>query len=88
MNLVVSGPYRYVRNPMAVGSISQGVAVGLMASSWLIVLYAVAGAVIWDWFVRPHEEAELSSRFGASFASYRNAVRCWVPTLRYGAESR
>lgn len=78
--LVVSGPYRYVRNPMAVGSIAQGIAVGLMASSWLVVLYAVAGGVIWDWFVRPHEEAELEARFGAPFRSYRDAVRCWIPT--------
>ena len=27
--LVVQGPYRYVRNPMAIGGISQGVSVGV-----------------------------------------------------------
>jgi protein-S-isoprenylcysteine O-methyltransferase Ste14 len=45
--LVVAGPYRWVRNPMALASIAQGVAVGLILSSWLVVVYAVAGALLW-----------------------------------------
>lgn len=80
--LVVAGPYRWVRNPMAVAGIAQGVAVGLILSSWLVVLYAVAGAVVWNLVIRPHEEADLGQRFGPEFDRYRAAVRCWVPRLR------
>ncbi|QYM74832.1 isoprenylcysteine carboxylmethyltransferase family protein [Leucobacter luti] len=80
--LVIAGPFRFVRNPMALGSITQGIAVGLMAGSWLIVLYALAGALIWDWLIRPHEEANLSVRFDEAFERYRRAVRCWIPTWR------
>lgn len=80
--LVVIGPYRFVRNPMAVAGIVQGVAVGLVLSSWLVVAYAVIGSVIWNLAVRPHEEADLEQRFGADFRRYRDAVRCWVPRLR------
>ncbi|GAA1794151.1 methyltransferase family protein [Agromyces lapidis] len=79
--LVVAGPYRFVRNPMAVAGITQGVAVGLMLGSWLVVVYAVAGGLFWNFVVRPLEEAELEARFGEEFRRYREAVRCWVPTL-------
>lgn len=77
--LVVAGPYRFVRNPMAVAGITQGVAVGLMLESWLVVGYAIAGGLFWNFVVRPLEEAELEARFGDEFRRYRAAVRCWVP---------
>lgn len=80
--LVIAGPYRFVRNPMAVGSILQGVAVGVLWSSWLVAAYAVAGAVLWHVVVRPEEEADLEARFGDAFQGYRSRVRCWWPRLR------
>lgn len=80
--LVVAGPYRFVRNPMAVSGIAQGVAVGLIAGSWLVVLYALIGSLIWNWVVRPLEEQDLHERFGVEFAEYCAAVSCWVPRLR------
>lgn len=85
--LVVAGPYRWVRNPMAVASIAQGVAVGAILSSWIVIAYAVAGAVVWNVAVRPHEEADLHRRFGEEFSRYRDAVRCWIPRIpsRIGA---
>ncbi|WP_053383014.1 methyltransferase family protein [Leucobacter celer] len=80
--LVVSGPYLYVRNPMALAGIAQGVAVGLMLGSWLVVLYALSGSLFWNRIVRPLEEADLQARFGAEFAAYRDRVACWIPRLR------
>lgn len=79
--LVTSGPYRLIRNPMAVAGIVQGVAVGLILSSWLVMLYALAGSLVWNWLVRPGEEANLEARFGTEFIAYRDAVPCWVPRL-------
>jgi protein-S-isoprenylcysteine O-methyltransferase Ste14 len=80
--LVIAGPYRFVRNPMAIAGIVQGAAVGLILSSWLVVVYAIAGSVVWNCVVRPLEEADLERRFGAEFRRYRAAVRCWWPRLR------
>lgn len=77
--LVVGGPYRFVRNPMAVAGIAQGVGVGLAAGSWLVVLYALSGSLVWNWVVRPLEEADLAARFGADYDDYRERVSCWVP---------
>jgi protein-S-isoprenylcysteine O-methyltransferase Ste14 len=80
--LVSSGPYRFVRNPMAVAGIAQGAAVGLILQSWLVVVYAIAGSLIWNWFVRPVEEADLAAKFGDEYRAYRERVRCWIP--RFG----
>jgi protein-S-isoprenylcysteine O-methyltransferase Ste14 len=80
--LVVRGPYRYVRNPMAIGSFAQGMAVGLLLGSPLVMLYVLMGMVGWNYFVRPWEEMDLERRFGEPYARYRDAVRCWTPKLR------
>ncbi len=79
--LVVAGPYRFVRNPMALAGIAQGVAVGLILGSWLVVAYAIAGSLVWNSAVRPLEEADLERRFGDDFRRYRRSVRCWWPRL-------
>ena len=80
--LVVAGPYRWIRNPMAVAGIVQGAAVGLLLQSWLVVGYAVLGSLVWNYAVRPLEEADLAERFGDEFQQYRAAVRCWIPATR------
>ena len=80
--LVIVGPYRHVRNPMAVAGIGQSIAVGLVLSSWLVILYGLVGSMIWNWGVRPHEEADLAARFGDEFREYQRRVSCWVPRRR------
>ena len=77
--LVIVGPYRYVRNPMAVAGALQTGAVGLWAGSWTVTAIALIGAVAWDTFIRPDEEADLAARFGTSYDQYRTRVRCWIP---------
>ncbi|WP_120521580.1 methyltransferase family protein [Arthrobacter celericrescens] len=77
--LVVTGPYRWVRNPMALAGIAQGAAIGLILQSWLVVVYALAGSLFWNYAIRPLEEADLKQRFGEDFERYREAVRCWIP---------
>lgn len=79
--LVVVGPYRFLRNPMAVAGIGQGVAVGIYCGSLSVVAYALTGALIWELLIRPWEEADLERRFGAEYCRYQNAIRCWIPTL-------
>lgn len=79
--LVVAGPYRFVRNPMALAGIAQGVGVGLLMSSWMVVVYALAGSLVWNDAIRPHEEIDLVRTFGDDYRSYAGEVRCWIPRL-------
>lgn len=77
--LVVVGPYKYVRNPMALSGIGQGLAVALFLGSPLVALYALMGSAIWQFIFRPLEEDDLELRFGPLFLDYRSAVKCWLP---------
>lgn len=76
---VAVGPYRWLRNPMALCGIAQGCAVGLWRDSGAVIVYALAGAPLWHWLVRPAEERDLQMRFGNAFASYRSQVGLWLP---------
>ncbi|MDB4914973.1 MAG: putative protein-S-isoprenylcysteine methyltransferase [Gemmatimonadetes bacterium] len=77
--LFLSGPYRYVRNPMAMAGIGQGIGVGLWLGSWLVIGYAFTGALVWHYLIRPVEEEDLLERFGAEYAHYRACVPLWRP---------
>lgn len=80
--LVIAGPYRHLRNPMAASALAQGAAVGLFLGSPLVVAYAALGALFWQLLVRPWEDADLELRFGESYRQYRAALGCWIPHLR------
>lgn len=77
--LVVRGPYSYVRNPMALSGVGQGLAVALFLGSPLVVLYALMGSAIWQLIFRPLEEDDMAERFGRPYEEYKGAVKCWVP---------
>ena len=80
--LVVVGPYRFVRNPMAVSAIVQSTGVALALGSPTASLIPPAGALVWNQVIRPTEEDFLLDRFGDRYRRYQAAVRCWVPTFR------
>ena len=79
--LVVTGLYRYVRNPIyaALVAIILGEAV-LMGDSRLIVY----GALLWLSFhavVVAQEEPALEQMFGREYEAYRAAVPRWIPRM-------
>jgi hypothetical protein len=82
--LVIAGPYRWVRNPMAVSGIVQGAAVGFILQSWLVVAYAVVGSLVWNYAIRPHEESDLLN--GSARNSGNTAPRCAAGSLPASAE--
>ncbi|MGW7522181.1 methyltransferase family protein [Streptomyces sp. NPDC054783] len=85
--LVVSGPYRYVRNPIYVAVVAVLLGQGLLLARPVLFGYA-AGAWVLTWaFVRLYEEPGLERRFGTEYERYRRAVPAWCPrrTPRQGA---
>ena len=77
--LVTIGPYGYVRNPMVIAGLGQGLAVALWFGSWGVLAYVIVGGLIWEHLVRPAEERDLHNAFGDEFATYCRRVRCWIP---------
>ena len=80
--LVVSGPYRHVRNPMISGvlCVLLGEA-ALLGSLPLLAWFAVVFAVNAVYFPLV-EEPGLERRFGAAYDEYRANVPRWLPRLR------
>ena len=81
--LVVVGFYRYVRNPMYLGFLTNWAGLWVAfgrASAEAIIVTVIAGVVI-DLFVRFYEEPHLRSVFGAEYVEYCRNVRRWLPRL-------
>ena len=76
--LVISGPYRFTRNPMYLGLAALTAALGLLMSSWWPVLLLVPVLVIVRVFVIAPEERYLQRRFGAEYFDYMRRVRRWL----------
>ena len=80
--LVVSGAYRYVRNPMYVAVLASIVGQALLLGQPRLLSYAALVAVLMVGFVRLYEEPVLRRRFGEEYAAYCRAVPGWWPRLR------
>lgn len=79
--LVVSGPYRVVRNPMAIGAGSAVLGVAVYYGSWPIFLFACVLMLGIHAFVVLYEEPTLLRLFGAEYAEYRAGVNRWWPRM-------
>ena len=77
--LVITGPYKYVRNPMAIAGLGQGLAISIITRSVEVALFCILGMIIWNYLVRPIEEEDLRRTFGEEFQLYSSRVRCWIP---------
>ena len=78
-HLVVSGLYRYVRNPMYLG-----VLMVLLGEAWLLdsgVLLRYSGVVFlfFNVFILGYEEPALRRSFGEEYQAYWREVRRWIP---------
>ena len=79
--LVVTGSYRFVRNPMYVAVVSLILGQGLFFGNWLVLLY---GALVWltvHVFVLSYEEPTLRRSYGEQYERYCANVRRWIPRL-------
>jgi protein-S-isoprenylcysteine O-methyltransferase Ste14 len=80
--LVVSGFYRYVRNPIYVGFLVILIGQALLFGSAGMLEYTVVSWCVGAAAVRFYEEPVLTRKFGAEYQAYRRAVRAWLPRLR------
>jgi protein-S-isoprenylcysteine O-methyltransferase Ste14 len=65
--------------PVAICGVGQTVGVALLLGRPLYYLVPPAGALLWQFVIRPSEERFLAQRFGAEYAGYRRTVPLWIP---------
>jgi len=81
--LVVKGLYRYVRNPMYVGVTTILFGEAFLLKSMLLFGYAILVFILFNLFIRLHEEPYLRRQFGAEYEQYCRKVRRWLPGKAY-----
>lgn len=79
--LVVSGLYRYVRNPMYLSVTSIVLGEAILTQSRALLLYWGAWFLVVNVFVIGYEEPTLRRQFGASYEQYTRRVGRWLPRL-------
>ena len=79
--LVVTGPYRHVRNPMYLGVVAMILGQAMILGSRAVLAYGGIAAVAFHLFVLLYEEPNLRARFGAEYIAYCRQVGRWIPRL-------
>ena len=80
-HLVVSGPYRYVRNPMISGVLTIIAGEALFHGSISLGLWMLTFFLFNQIYFLVYEEPNLESRFGEEYRTYKAGVRRWIPRL-------
>jgi protein-S-isoprenylcysteine O-methyltransferase Ste14 len=83
--LVVRGPYLYVRNPMYIGNLAIIFGAALCFRSAAVLVYAVAMCVVTHLYVTLSEEPVLDRRYRDSYARYVSTTRRWLPRWSHGS---
>ena len=80
--LVTTGVYRYVRNPIYVGTLTIIIGHFLWFKTIWMLAYAVVVFLIFHLFVTLYEEPTLKKKFGEVYENYRKSVPRWIPKLK------
>ncbi len=82
--LLISGPFKYCRNPMTFGTICaySGVAILLGSVSSLVLVLVLGGLLIL--YLKKVEEGELTERFGQEYVAYKASTPFMIPNLTLG----
>jgi protein-S-isoprenylcysteine O-methyltransferase Ste14 len=80
--LVVSGLYRYVRNPMYVAVAATILGQALLLGQLVLFGYGAIFVAVVAAFVRWYEEPTLARTYGEQYEAYRRSVPAWIPRRR------
>jgi protein-S-isoprenylcysteine O-methyltransferase Ste14 len=78
-NFVISGPYRFSRNPMASGGFLTLMGEAIVYYSPSLFGISILFGIILYFYVRFFEEPELKKRFGVQYEDYLRRVPRFIP---------
>lgn len=76
--LVISGPYRFTRNPMYLGMTLLYAGLSIIADSIVALICVVPVVAIINYAVIRREEHYLEVKFGQPYRDYKATVRRWI----------
>lgn len=80
--LVVVGPYRFVRNPIYIGAVLAMIGAAMVLWTGWLILYAMLVLIVTHLLVILYEEPHLRRVFGQPYDDYLKTVHRWIPTWR------
>lgn len=81
--LIISGPYKYIRNPMLLGLYIFLLGLGVILGSLsLIFIFTPLFALISVFYLKVIEEQEMEKRFGRQYLEYKAKVPMFIPRLK------
>jgi len=79
--LITTGPFAYIRNPIYTGMLGMLIATGLAAEHWIALIPAIVIFVIGMVIRIRTEEKLLRSEFGEQFEDYARRVPAVIPGI-------
>jgi hypothetical protein len=80
-NLVVTGLYRYVRNPIYVALVAIILGQAVLMGDWRLIVYGALWWLVFHVAVVAYEEPTLEQTFGKEYEAFRAAVPRWIPRM-------
>jgi protein-S-isoprenylcysteine O-methyltransferase Ste14 len=80
--LVTTGPYHYIRNPIYGGVLLIFLGHFLWFGYWALLIYTVLAFLGVHFFIIAYEEPILKRKFGAAYEEYLRRVPRWLPRVR------
>ncbi|OGN93344.1 MAG: hypothetical protein A2Z75_08735 [Chloroflexi bacterium RBG_13_50_10] len=81
--LITTGLFAYIRNPMALGDLLILEGLGFYFGSLsLIFFFAPLPVVLYALYIKAVEEPELELRFGREYVEYKKKVPMFIPRLK------
>jgi protein-S-isoprenylcysteine O-methyltransferase Ste14 len=82
--LLTSGPYRYCRNPMTLGTILAYLGMSIAAATVTGTAFVLAIGGLLVLYLKQVEERELAERFGEDYLTYTREVPFIIPRISRG----
>jgi protein-S-isoprenylcysteine O-methyltransferase Ste14 len=77
--LVTTGPYKWVRHPLYTCSLLMLFSISLMLEDWVLLLFSIAGLLVFRLLVIPAEEEKLLDKFGEEYQIYQTRTGAMFP---------
>ena len=79
--LVMVGPYRWIRHPLYAFALLELFALALVASNWFLFTFPCIVTIVFRLFVIPREEANLIKLFGKRYEDYMQHTGVLFPLI-------
>jgi protein-S-isoprenylcysteine O-methyltransferase Ste14 len=77
-SLVISGPFRFSRNPIYLGMASILLGVAVLSGTLVTLAFPIIFIVLITFVIIPGEERKLENIFGEPYREYKKSVRRWI----------